>query len=582
MMSEGESSRMQVRFHACIWMLATVVAMILGAALTGCSPSMSASDDAISSGGAGSLSENGDSTSRVSFSLDSGLYEPKEMTVTLSVPTGCTVAYTTDGSVPSADDDKGASSVEVRLDERLTGNIVAHKDLMLIPEYEQEVILDDDALPFGIVVRACSVDGAGGLSDPVTKVFFLGVDFAERFPGCLVISAVTDPENLLDYDTGILATGAVFEEWKDQPEAASVLAHSEWWHVQTNSTQSGKDWERPCYIQIYDSNNSIVAEQNAGMRVTGGVSRSFSQKSFNIYFRSDYGCDSLNYPLFEGVDSYRAFRLRAGGNSAQGLKFKDALLLDLVSDVKCLAAQTRPAVLFLNGEYWGVYLLSEKINDQMICDRYGVDADQVIIMKEGEVDEGVDGDVELYTDVMSYAEKDLSDPAVWDEFCTKMDIQSFADYCAVRIYVGDNDWTPRKNDLLWRTRDKSFNDGRWRYILYDIEFSSGMYEIDATAPEADHLHLAMERYPLFAAAMRNQEFRALFLDSLERVGSHDYNPNRFEQKLGEYLNTWEPLMPDCYKRFGDTSGNWDVTVKQMRAFFEKRYGVIVPIAQSLE
>ena len=266
------------------------------------------------------------------------------------------------------------------------------------------------------------------------------------------------------------------------------------------------------------------------------------EPAFNVYFRDSYGSPYLEYELFEGIETYRGLRLRSGGNNAEWLKFKDAFLLDLVRGRRFAQVESRPSVLFLNGEYWGVYLLSEKVSDRMLADHYGVDPNNVILFKEGEMEEGEDGDSVLYDELMACAGKDLSDPAEWEAFCRIMDVASMADYCAARIWFGDADWRPDKNDMLWRTRDGSFNGGRWMYVLYDVEYSSGMYGQEETAAHTDHIRMAEERYPLFAAAMKNSEFRTAFLDALREIGTVCCSPERTDRLLAQYLAVWEPLM----------------------------------------
>ncbi len=516
----------------------------------------------------------------IRFSHDSGVYEEEELTVTVTAPEGYTIAYTTDGTFPTAEDDSGKSELEVVIKNEGTGYLIAHRELMLLPDFWRSRLLDDASLPSGQVLRAVTVAPSGNIGETETRTYFPGVDFAGRFPGCLVVSVVIDPEDLLDYETGILAAGAVYDAWRQTERAEELIARDEYWEFQSNSTQRGREWERPCQVQIYDGGDSPAAEENAGIRITGRASRMENQKSFNLYFRDEYGSKYLDYELFEGIDHYRSFRLRAGGNNAEWLKFRDAFLQELVSD-RCFAvAASRPAVLFLNGEYWGPYLLTEKVTDQMLHDRFGVDKAKVVLFKEGELAEGKEKDVFLYEELMSYAEKDLTDPETWADFCRIMDIRSMVDCFAARIYFGDDDWRPEKNDVLWRTRDSSYNDGRWQYVLYDVENSSGLYGYLPTAPETDHFRITMERYPLFAAAIRNQEFYEMFLETIREIGSENCAMDRVNSILQTYLDAWEPLMPDYYKRFGDTRSLWDNGLNTMIRFFEIRYDILIPFVES--
>ncbi|MBP5255091.1 MAG: CotH kinase family protein [Lachnospiraceae bacterium] len=525
------------------------------------------------------VTENG-----ITFSCDSGVYMQNRLAVTITAPEGCTIAYTTNGKTPTAADDTGRTEVRVVLSKGGDGYLIQHRDLLMIPELPARMVLADPSLPSGKVLRAAAVSQTGEAGEAVTKVYFLQTDFEKRFPGCLVVSIVADPADLLDYETGILTPGAIFDAWKRKTGNPEEYFNDKYWLIESNFTQRGKAWERACIVQIYDGDGIPAAEAPAGIRVTGNASRFEGQKSLNVYFREEYGQKYLDYELFDGIGRYRSFRLRSGGNNANWLKFKDAYLQELVDGQNYLSAGTRPAVLFLNGEYWGPYLLTEKLTDQMISDHYGVDKDQVVLFKEGVLEEGKDRDVLLYEALMAYAERDLTDPDVWQEFCTVMDVRSMAEYCAAEIYLGNADWKPDKNDVLWRTRDGSWNEGRWQYILYDVEFSSGMYgfEDGRAAPARDHFRLALEQYPLFAAAIRNPEFYDLFLDALREIGGVRCAPERAEKLLSEYIAAWAPLMPDFYRRFGDWRHLWDRSVSDTTLFFRERYDCLMPLVESYE
>lgn len=516
----------------------------------------------------------------VRYSHQSGIYSSKRLKITLTAPEGYTIAYTTDASTPGIEDDSGKSRVNVSLSRRTSGYLIDHKELMSLPVLNRVQFQDDSSLPFGCVLRTVLVGPDGITGDVRTEVFFLGDDFTEKYPDCLVLSVVADPDDLLNYDTGILAAGSVYDSWRTTETAQAAIREGKDWEYEANFTQRGKAWERPCLVQIYDGGNAPTVEQEAGLRVSGHASRMRNQKSFNFYFRKEYGSKYLEFELFDGISRYRSFQMKNGGNSADYIKFKGTMLQDLVSDREFMTSLSCPAVLFLNGEYWGPYLLTEKISDDMISDHYGVDPDQVIVIKQAEVEEGTDEDLVLYQELMSYADKDMTDPMVWDEFRRMMNIQSFADYCATRIYIGDDDWDLEKNDILWRTRDSSFDDGRWQYILYDVEYSAGLYGSTRTAPDTDHFRLALERYPLFASAIRNKEFYDLFLDSIKEIGSGNYYADRVKETMNAYADIWKPLMPDYYKRFGDTShlwtSDWDATIR----FFETRYDYIIPCVES--
>ena len=159
----------------------------------------------------------------------------------------------------------------------------------------------------------------------------------------------------------------------------------EWWKAETNSSQHGKKWERPCQLQLYTTGEKPAIELDAGLRIRGGMSRRQNQKSFTLYFRDTYGPKTLHFALFDKKEEdYKRFGLRNGGDDSQYTKFKDVMLQDLAKGGKYTVLRNRPAVVFLNGEYWGPYALCEITTANMMKDRYGVDEKNLIVIKEAE------------------------------------------------------------------------------------------------------------------------------------------------------------------------------------------------------
>ncbi len=514
------------------------------------------------------------------FSHTSGSYTETSLTVTVRAPEGYTIAYTTDGTLPAGEQDSGLSEVSVLLEKTGSGLLADNRDLMIYPEFVQSYLFSDETLPSGRVLNVSLVGPDGSLHPPVTNVYFLGTNFSRLYPDCLVVSVTADPGAFLDYETGILAAGIHYDRWKQTDAAAELIASQSMYLLESNSTMRGKAWERPCLVQIYDSADRPAAEAYAGIRVRGGASRRYNQKGFNLYFRDEYGTGPLFYPLFGGKASWDVFSLSNGGNATDRLKYRNDLIQELAADRNCAVMRSRPAVLFLNGEYWGPYSLTEKITQEALSERFGVDEKQVVVIKAGQLELGKNSDMTLYEDLYAYAQTDLSDPETYRRFCEVMDVQSMADYFAVCVYTGNADFAPDSNTVLWRTRDDSFNGGRWQYILYDMEYCAGLYGMNETAASTDHFRIAMEKHPLFAAAIRNESFYAMFLQALKEIGSRNFAPERVEAALASHDRVWLPLMPDYWKRFGDLPDRCVRDRDRFVCFFRDRYDLIIPLVES--
>ncbi len=522
------------------------------------------------------------------FSMPSGIYE-QPVKLELSSENHFDIYYTTDGSVPTKNSRKYRRAITLEDATGSPDNLASEENgaLSTVEGWHRR-ILEDTSLPKANILRAACIDSQGNSGPVVTKTYWVGQDLQERYGDVPLLSAIADPKDLLDYDTGIMAKGRIYDEWKKTEEgmrfSSETVGKIE---PEANFSQHGREWERPVSLTMFDSDGTIRFEADAGIRIRGGHTRSLPQKSFNIYFRKDYG-GILSCPLFEEakdpedrtITEYRKFALRNGGNDAMYLKFRDNMIQQLLKDRVFETQESYPVILFLNGEYWGVYAMTETYDDQYFESHYGVDRDNVIIIEEDELDEGEDEDILLYEEFKSYADKDLTDPEVWKAFSSTVDTENMAEYFAAEIYFGNNDFAPDKNIRLWRVRTPGYtcseDDGRWRFLLYDTEYSTDLYKQDSTSAEYDHFAAAIEHFPVFSAAMRNTEFRELFLDRIREIGSVNFAPERTEEVITALAAQYRPLMQDHFLRFDGSYKYWDEELERVRQYFKDRYDLLMP------
>jgi len=503
----------------------------------------------------------------VTFSLDAGSNIAKK-NVELYAPAGYTIYYSTDGSNPTTASNQYTGPLSLSANASV---FAAESDKINVGNYK---IYDNKALPKAITIKAIAVSPDGTATPIATRTYL----FQTR-DNIAVISISTDFSNLLDYDTGIMVKGAIYDSWVQTPEAQTIISNDQVWKYQGNYTQSGKAWERPATIEIFDGDTYLV--ENCGIRLRGGVSRMYAQKSFNIYFKKDYGSKELKYSLFPDatdingniLSAYKGFMLRSGGNDTEYLKFHDTLIQHLANNLDVATQASRPAILYINGEYMGIIVMQEKYSDRYIADHFDVDKDNVIFIEEGEVDEGKDADISLYEELISYADKDMSDPNVYNDFCNIVDITSMLDYYATEIYIGNADWWLTKNTRIWRVRtpeNESYGDGKWRWMFYDMEYSSSLYNQDETAYNYDSFTRAMAKDKLFASVMKNADFRTEFIRRIQHLSEYNFLPDNVSSTIGYYESLYKPYMSNYYKRFGDTAWAWNSNISSIKKFFTNR------------
>ena len=269
-----------------------------------------------------------------------------------------------------------------------------------------------------------------------------------------VVSLTTDPDNLWDYNTGILVEGPN-ADLNASPRRANYY----------------NDWEKPVHVEIYKDGVKIL-DQDAGMAVAGAYSRMNDQKSLAIHARSAYGKKYFDAKLFDELDltRFKAFTLRDSGNDFGGTHFRDAMITHLVAGNNVDIQAYQPTVVFLNGEYYGILNIREKLNEHYIENHYPhVDHDKVDIMVASDVTKSMsasEGDEEDYNALIDYVKSnDLTDDACYQYVAKFIDIDEYIEYMVSEIYGSNNDW-PHNNIKIWKSKKAG---GRWRWFLYDTD-----------------------------------------------------------------------------------------------------------------
>ena len=181
-----------------------------------------------------------------------------------------------------------------------------------------------------------------------------------------VVSLSTDPANLFDEEFGIYALG-------DSAEANFPYFGANFW----------QDWERPVHVELFETDGTKGFGINMGIKIFGGWSRGNAQKSFALFARGQYGESILNYKLFDELpfEEYESFVLRNSGNDWLSTMFRDGFMTSLVDDVDIDKQDYQPALLFINGEYWGIQNIREKVNEHFLAQHHNVNPDSVDILE---------------------------------------------------------------------------------------------------------------------------------------------------------------------------------------------------------
>lgn len=524
---------------------------------------------------------------QIIFSKQSGFYEDV-FELELTAESG-TIYYTLDGSIPDKNSIKYSKPILIT-DATDNDNVYAMRTDASAGFYTEEIAKyssDDPGytapaykIDKATVVRAVIQNELGQYSDVQTESYFIGFSHKSGYEGMKVLNLVMEPSDLFDYETGIYVTGKAYDDYvKEYRNGDEYYWREEFWALWlANYRNRGIKWEKEAVCQFYDEKRALVCEQDCGIRIHGGISRGYNPKSLNIYARKEYdGNKRIQSDLF-GTGYYpSAVTLFQGGNDMR-TKAKDYLISAAIKDLNISVMNFEPYVMFLNGEYWGIYWLNEKYNSQYLEHYYNVDKNNVILIKSGELEEGDEEDYNYYSKMINFcSESDVTDEENYKKVCEMIDIESYLDYYAVMLYIGrSGDW-PSMNYALWRVKKNEntlYGDGKWRWMVYDLN-------TPGSGADSDPIAYVTENDEMFKNLMTNDTFRATLIHRTEELADSVFDFEKMDEEFNRYQIFIEHPMRENDKRFfGDDSLDaFHIELEAQKSFFRERKKYLLPILE---
>ena len=430
---------------------------------------------------------------------------------------------------------------------------------------DESIGLDEDTC---VVISARVISSTGEMSPVVTNSYFVEDYLQADYDGVAVVSLTTEPDNLFDYEKGIYVAGEVFEtNILINPTPARIdLADANYWGT-------GKQWERPVQIEFFDLNKTCKFKTNAGLRIKGNASRAYSQKSMKLYAREELsGEKRFVNDFFDDSKEVKSVALFACGQDIDS-RMKDYMLHSLTKNRSVSSLDFIPCILFLEGEYWGFYYITQEHDASFMEAYYEVEKDDVILIKNGVVKEGKSEDIKEYENFIYFANNtDFSIPENLEKLYSQMDIQSFVDYFCIQAFIARKiDW-PQGNWAVWKTKNIGagpYEDGKWRWILFDLNAHEG--ETEAVLVDYDSIDFLIYHHEYFLPLIRIPEIRQLFVTSMMDMMNTCFDEQYVEQWIDEYVCNYESSVVRTNEKYhGKTKQEFDDSIESIRYFFDNR------------
>ncbi|PHI20655.1 hypothetical protein CEQ90_06275 [Lewinellaceae bacterium SD302] len=467
---------------------------------------------------------------QVTFLPAGGLYGEEGVRVEIQVQDEVSLFYTLDGSAPDR------QSLTYRTGDRL--------------HFYQTTVLR---------VAAYSTDGE--------ELFQTGTSYLVDEPTSELptISVGIDSRRLFDPVHGWFVAGPRADKSHWKMPGANFWTHKEF---------AG-------HLDMYEPNGSPIFHGRVGYRLFGGMSRLHPQKSLSVSWRKRYGADRLHYPVFgeEELDSFKYLVFRNGGSDWSRSHIRDVVMSDLLrnNSWEMDHQANRPARLYINGEYWGLYHIREKINRTFVADHNGYHRDSLDLLEhESTVKAGTD---RRWLEMLRLLRQHrYIDSQKMQQIGELMDVDNFMRLQIAQTYFDNRDaggniryyrpWQPDRNGRQ-----------RWRWILYDLDYGFGLHDPEAYA--ANTLALLTEpngpAWPnppwstlLQRRLLTNPEYRANFVNRSLDYLQTDFTTEAVQTSILAHANAIEKEMPRALARWNLKESYWRLHLDRLLEFAEKR------------
>lgn len=388
----------------------------------------------------------------------------------------------------------------------------------------------------------------------LSNTFFIGTQ--HDLP---VVSISTNPENLWSADKGIYVEGCCADT------TAPYRGANYWRKTEIKSN-----------FEFFTEDKKQVLNQTVGVRIFGGFTRSLKQKSLSVIARKKYGSSRLEYSFFKTKPEIKKFKsvvLRNSGGDFNKSNFRDGLLTHLASEAGLTTQAFQPVVVYLNGKYWGIQNLREKISEHFIESNFDVDKDSVDIMRHRY--DLQHGSSKEYRRFLKFVEKNsFKSNEKIRELAKLMDVDNYLLYHASQVYFDNQDMSG--NTRYWREKGEG---NRWSWLLFDTDLSFSIsgskgYKTNTLEQFTTKEDVKWPNPPwstfLIRKLLENDSIKQLYIRTTLDLLNTTYSESNVLKKIDSIAGLIEKEIPRHSNRWNRNEKYWLRTLDVMREFAKER------------
>jgi gliding motility-associated-like protein len=348
-------------------------------------------------------------------------------------------------------------------------------------------------------------------------------------------------------------------------------------------------------FELFEENGLFIDEGEGDFNEHGNDSWAYNQRGFDFILRDQYGYNGdFEHQIFpeKTRDNFQRLILKPAASDnysfEQGAHIRDAFIhtLSIRADMKLDERTWRPCVVYLNGQYWGVYEIREKADDHDYTDYYfNQNKYHLEYLKTwgGTWEEyGPPNALNNWNALKNYiASNNMGNATNFAYVDSLLNWESLCDYFMFNSFVVNQDWL-NWNTAWWRGTDPLGDKKKWRYTLWDMDATFGHYvnytgipdnSANADPCNAENLpdpggqgHTAILQKLINENPLVKQYYITRYADLANTFFSCDY----LIPLLDSMVNEIAPEMTAQCQRWGGSYNDWQSKVTQLRNFINAR------------
>ena len=523
----------------------------------------------------------GSKVNEVLFSKDAGIY-PTGIWIELSAAEGYTIYYTMDGSDPKTNGKVYTASIPLAdSSEMAMGSTTQGAINAMGGGYRP----NSQKMPGGYVIKAYATNGSES-TDVFTNTYFISETF---------------------YDYGVTIMSLSMDK--------NLIYGNEGFYNHYYSTGGSGNQRQTGMLEVFSEDGVRHGSSYVELAISGHGSSGWPMKSMRLYYKSAnntaVGTDGdLNYDLFEGfardndghaITDFSRLLLRNLGNDCMDSFIRDAYMQRVCRDLDVYTMAYVPVLLFINGEFWGVYNARERYSPEYVESHFGVNKDNIALV-ESDYDglvlggnpgapfipmDGTQADADEFNALVDYVRThDLSVEEHYKYVTDRLDIDSFMDMYVARLYFNARDW-PENNIKVFKNRDPndpSGMDTKWYFTLLDMDMGIAMYPYKHGADTSEHANFfgwidstSTVIGTIMHNLRKNEAFKQEFILRFAKAVEQDFAVERLEAELDAIVAEREPLLKLQNMRWGASENQFRISLDNMYSFIYGRNERVIPM-----